>query len=98
MYSIRSFASPARDFAVQRLEGLQLALQQLAGRLRDSIATVIGTHAGNAIGDAIRGILNRRLPDDEEEDPDDYYSERPPYGQHGYEAHRTHWHDPEPRE
>jgi hypothetical protein len=98
MNAIRTLAGPARDFIVVRLETLHLALHQLAVRLRDSIATLIGSHVGNAIGDVLRAALSRRLPGPDDDDADDFYGDRSPYGDHDHEHRWPSWHDPDPRE
>jgi hypothetical protein len=96
MYPIRNLARPVRDFLLTRLEGLQIALHELAGRLRESIASIIGTHVGATVSEIIRASLNRRLPCEADEDPAEFHGERSPYGQHGYEERQPHWRDPEP--
>jgi hypothetical protein len=98
MHSLRSLAQPARDFVVARLEALHLALHQLAGRLRDNIATLIGSHVGNAVGDVLRASLARRLPETYDDDTDDFYGDHSPYGHHEHEHRWRSWHDADPRE
>src|SRR5690242_14356765 len=98
MRSLRSLAQPVRDFVVARLETLHLALQQLAVRLCEGIATLIGSHVGNAIGDVLRAALSSRMPDADDEDTDDYHGDRSRYGQHSYERRLPSWHDPQPNE
>jgi hypothetical protein len=98
MYPIRTLARPIRDFLLTRLEGLHIALHELAARLRESIASVIGTHVGTTVSEIIRASLNRRLPDEDDENPAEFHGERSSYGQHGYEERQPFWRDPEPME
>src|SRR4051794_31564496 len=49
----------ARRYLLERLERLHEALASLARRLRDGIATVIGTHVGDAVRDALQAALDR---------------------------------------
>ncbi len=98
LYPIRTLACPLCDIVVERLEGLELALQQLTDLFRDSIAAVIGIHVGDAISDAVGAALDRRPPDVDDKDQNEFYGERFPYSQHSFEDGRQSWHDPEPME
>jgi hypothetical protein len=57
MSANRKLARRALPGLADRLERLQEALQGLAGRLRESIARLVGDHAGEAIREAIWALL-----------------------------------------
>jgi hypothetical protein len=57
MSANRKLARRALRGLADRLERLQEALQGLAGRLRESIARLVGDHAGEAIREAIWALL-----------------------------------------
>jgi len=50
---------PALRFLQERLECLQASLEELARRLRESIAGLVGVHVGDAVRDALRAALGR---------------------------------------
>src|SRR3954447_25249121 len=63
----------ARRYLLERLERLHEALASLARRLRDGIATVIGTHVGDAVRDALQAALDQKTRDaSPSEQPDDF--------------------------
>ena len=57
MSAAHMLSKPARRCLAQRLERLHDALSGLARRLHESIATLVGEHAGGAIRDAVRAAL-----------------------------------------
>ena len=60
MYPFLSLTRPVRRYLKERLDRLHNALASLARRLRESIASVIGTHLGDAVRDAVQAALDQR--------------------------------------
>jgi hypothetical protein len=92
MSAAHMLSKPARRCLAQRLERLHEALSGLARRLHESIASVVGEHAGGAIRDAVRAALGQAPESprydrpgyyapyrDEDEDEDDRYRHSEPY-------------------
>ena len=95
MYPIRCLTTPVREFLLARLEGLQISLNELAARLRESIARVVGSHFGDTVSEVVRAILNRRLPDNEEDDHE-LYGEHSRYSPYEYDSRPSPWYRREP--
>jgi hypothetical protein len=77
MSAAHMLSKPARRCLAQRLERLQAALSGLARRLHDSIASVVGEHAGGAIRDAVRTALGQATAELPPPEPQPY--RRPSY-------------------
>src|SRR5262245_47053305 len=57
--NVRNLSGPALRFLQDRLERLQASLEDLARRLREGIAGLVGVHVGDAVRDALRAALGR---------------------------------------
>ena len=57
--SIGKLRGPALRFLQERLERLHASLEDLARRLREGIAGLVGVHVGDAVRDALRVALGR---------------------------------------
>ena len=69
MSAAHMLSKPARRCLAQRLERLHEALSGLARRLHESIASVVGEHAGGAIRDAVRAALGHATNEPPPEPP-----------------------------
>jgi hypothetical protein len=69
MSASRNLARRAVRHLAQRLERLHEALQSLGRRLRESIAQLIGSHAGETIREAIHALLESLIPRPQGRDP-----------------------------
>src|SRR5262249_40545409 len=58
--TIKLLTRPMRRFLIDRLERLNEALLTLGQRLRESIAQIVGVQVGEAVQDAIEGMLNKK--------------------------------------
>jgi len=79
MSANRKLARRALRGLADRLERLQEALQGLAGRLRESIARLVGDHAGEAIREAIWALLEGLSSGPQGRDPPPRVPYRDPY-------------------
>jgi hypothetical protein len=94
--NIHFLSRPVRRFLMDHLERLHESLELLGQRLRGSIAQLVGTQVGDAVRDAVEGLLScRPMPVPERWRPEErrWHDPRPHddgYGKDGY------WQDDEP--
>jgi hypothetical protein len=86
-------ARTVRRCLLERLERLHDALTNLARRLREGIASVIGAHVGDTVRDAIHAALNGGPRDPPQDDHGDDFPRR---FSHGYPGDSYWQHDEEP--
>jgi hypothetical protein len=63
MSSAHMLTKPVRRYLMERLEQLYEALSRLGQRLRESIASIVGEHAGDIIRETVQAVLEQRLPE-----------------------------------
>ncbi len=63
MSSAHMLTKPVRRYLMERLERLYEALSRLGQRLKESIASIVGEHVGDAVREGLQAALEHRLPD-----------------------------------
>jgi hypothetical protein len=100
MSSAHMLTKPVRRYLYDRLERLYEALSQLGRRLRESIASIVGEHVGEAVREGLQAALENRLPDSRSRLPayrEPSYrksgSRDPSYRESGYRGSYSHQQD-----